>query len=322
MERDYGNEAVVGMGLLFLKMAGGNNLSLGARAWNFHDQYLSMIGGVLVNMRCCSFSLQKTAENGYYSLLIGDAYASTVKDMEDSVGNGDVAGWGHFTVSHVLKKQLSSVRTKLWVYILVVSRKVKLQTAFLVLLFLALTLLIYVSLRVSSLNAHEKLVHAPHKAVHRQPVVSTLSRRDRHTSFSDGKKQKKERDAINSSVAIKKYPYTAVRSLNNHFSPYPYSWRSFAPGTSDTFSLIILTFNRTDILFRVLNHYCSMAHLERVVVVWNNVNQRPPVERWEELGPHPVPVRFIVQKKNKLRNRLQPFPEIQTPGISLGMCGC
>ena len=54
----------------------------------------------------------------------------------------------------------------------------------------------------------------------------------------------------------------------------------------------------------------------------DNIDQRPPVKKWEELGPHPVPVRFIVQKRNELRNRLQVFPEIQSPGISLeyGLC--
>ena len=237
--------------------------------------------------------------------------------MEDSVGNGDVAGWGGLPVNHVLKKQLSDVRMNLWVYLLVASRKVKLWTVFYVFLCLALILVVYLSLRVSNLNAHDKLVHAPRKVVHRQSTVPNLSRRDRHTN---GRIQKVQMDTVNASVALDKYANTTVRSRRNYSSPYPYSWRSFSPGTSNSFSLIILTFNRTDILFRVLNHYCSMAHLERVIVVWNNLDQRPPVKRWEELGPHPVPVRFIVQKRNKLRNRLQPFPEIQSPGTSLVLC--
>ena len=208
-----------------------------------------------------------------------------------------------------LKEHLSAVQTKLRGYVMIVYRKIKLRTVFYALLYVFLIVLVYLSLKVHSLTTHEKLIQAPRRKEQVQSIVPTLSRRDR-TGGGSRKQDSMQRSAA---IMISNHSTPNIHHLNNSYL-HLFPWRSFTP--SDTFSLIVLTFNRSDILFRLLNHYCSMAHLERVVVVWNNVDQTPPIERWEELGPHPVPVRFIVQRKNKLRNRLQPFPEIQTAGLS------
>ena len=93
---------------------------------------------------------------------------------------------------------------------------------------------------------------------------------------------------------------------------YPFS--SFRDKIGDSFSIIILTYNRTDLLLRLLNHYSAMPHLERIIVVWNCQEMAPPVREWAQLGPHPVPVEFKVQQENRLRNRLQIFPEIKSSG--------
>lgn len=93
---------------------------------------------------------------------------------------------------------------------------------------------------------------------------------------------------------------------------YPFS--SFRDKNGDSFSIVILTYNRTDLLLRLLNHYSAMPHLERIIVVWNCQEMAPPVEEWAQLGPHPVPVEFKVQQENRLRNRLQIFPEIENSG--------
>lgn len=85
----------------------------------------------------------------------------------------------------------------------------------------------------------------------------------------------------------------------------------------DSFSIIILSYNRTDLLLRLLNHYSAMQHLERIIVVWNCQETTPPVEEWTQLGPHPVPVEFKFQRENRLRNRLQIFPKIQSSGWQL-----
>ncbi|XP_013922048.1 PREDICTED: exostosin-like 2 [Thamnophis sirtalis] len=83
---------------------------------------------------------------------------------------------------------------------------------------------------------------------------------------------------------------------------------------SDSFTLIMQTYNRTDLLLKLLNHYQAMPHLQKVIVVWNNVGEKAPEETWNNLGPHPVPVIFKAQTVNHMRNRLQLFPELETKG--------
>uniref|UniRef100_A0A8C2N4K5 Exostosin-like 2 n=3 Tax=Cricetulus griseus TaxID=10029 RepID=A0A8C2N4K5_CRIGR len=83
----------------------------------------------------------------------------------------------------------------------------------------------------------------------------------------------------------------------------------------DSFTLIMQTYNRTDLLLRLLNHYQAIPNLHKVIVVWNNVGEKGPEELWNSLGPHPVPVIFKPQTANKMRNRLQVFPELETSAI-------
>lgn len=80
------------------------------------------------------------------------------------------------------------------------------------------------------------------------------------------------------------------------------------------FTIIIQTYNRTDILLKLLNHYQAVPHLQRIIIVWNNVGEPTPLKLWNSLGPHPVPVVFKEQTSNRMRNRLQPFSEIDTDG--------
>lgn len=83
------------------------------------------------------------------------------------------------------------------------------------------------------------------------------------------------------------------------------------------FTIIIQTYNRTDILLKLLNHYQAVPHLQQIIIVWNNVGNETPLKLWNSLGPHPVPVVFKEQSSNQMRNRLQPFPEIDTDGQSM-----
>lgn len=91
------------------------------------------------------------------------------------------------------------------------------------------------------------------------------------------------------------------------------------------FTIIIQTYNRTDILLRLLNHYQAVPHLQQIIIVWNNIGEQTPLKLWNSLGPHPVPVVFKEQTVNLMRNRLQPFPEIDTDGqyiYQLAYCVC
>ncbi|KAM8850603.1 exostosin-like 2 isoform 2-T2 [Spinachia spinachia] len=81
------------------------------------------------------------------------------------------------------------------------------------------------------------------------------------------------------------------------------------------FTVVIQTYNRTDILLKLLNHYQAVPHLHRIVIVWNNVGTQTPLKLWNSLQPHPVPVIFKEQTSNLMRNRLQPFPEIGTDAV-------
>ncbi|XP_054368687.1 exostosin-like 2 isoform X2 [Mirounga angustirostris] len=83
----------------------------------------------------------------------------------------------------------------------------------------------------------------------------------------------------------------------------------------DSFTLIMQTYNRTDLLLRLLNHYQAVPYLHKVIVVWNNVGEKGPEELWNSLGPHPVPVIFKLQATNRMRNRLQVFPELETNAV-------
>ncbi|XP_074859139.1 exostosin-like 2 isoform X2 [Carettochelys insculpta] len=91
--------------------------------------------------------------------------------------------------------------------------------------------------------------------------------------------------------------------------------KSQSQSALDSFTLVMQTYNRTDLLLKLLNHYQAIPHLHKVIVVWNNVGEKIPEETWNSLGPHPVPVIFKVQAANRMRNRLQIFPELETKAV-------
>lgn len=99
-------------------------------------------------------------------------------------------------------------------------------------------------------------------------------------------------------------------------APPPQENRARGDGTEEEqrFTIIIQTYNRTDVLLKLLNHYQALPHLHQIIIVWNNVGEQTPLKLWNSLGPHPVPVVFKEQASNLMRNRLQPFPEIVTDG--------
>uniref|UniRef100_A0A2K5D358 Exostosin-like 2 n=1 Tax=Aotus nancymaae TaxID=37293 RepID=A0A2K5D358_AOTNA len=90
--------------------------------------------------------------------------------------------------------------------------------------------------------------------------------------------------------------------------------KSQGKSTLDSFTLIMQTYNRTDLLLKLLNHYQAVPNLHKVIVVWNNIGEKAPDELWNSLGPHPIPVIFKQQTANRMRNRLQVFPELETSG--------
>eukprot|EP00062_Callorhinchus_milii_P022677 gi/632980706/ref/XP_007907184.1/ PREDICTED: exostosin-like 2 [Callorhinchus milii] len=87
------------------------------------------------------------------------------------------------------------------------------------------------------------------------------------------------------------------------------------PDAHNSFTIIMQSYNRTDLLLKLLNHYQAVPHLHKIIIVWNSVGSKVPRELWDSLGPHPVPVIFKEQTVNRMRNRLQPFAEIETQAV-------
>nr|XP_061795368.1 exostosin-like 2 [Nerophis lumbriciformis] len=83
----------------------------------------------------------------------------------------------------------------------------------------------------------------------------------------------------------------------------------------DGFTLIIQTFKRDDILVKVLKRCLAVPHLQKILIVWNNINKPPSQKLRDSLGPHRTPIIFLEQKVNSMQNRLQPFSEIQTDAV-------
>ena len=184
----------------------------------------------------------------------------------------------------------------------------RIRTAVGALLCVTLVSLVYLAFAVSNLGD----THLPDKRSHisSSRTLNTLGR-------SQQTKEPKSHEPDSLALTKQKPDSSLQQRLANQTNLEGVSLPlkpKFSFDPSEAFSIILQTYNRSDILFRMLNHYCAMGGLDRIVVVWNNVNATPPVEEWERLGPHPVPVRFVIQQQNKVRNRLQPFPEIQTSG--------
>lgn len=88
-------------------------------------------------------------------------------------------------------------------------------------------------------------------------------------------------------------------------------WHVFDAGSSDKFTIVMQTYKRTDILKRLIRHYISVPKVDQILVVWNNIGEPLPSDI---VSSSSVPVKFLIQPVNNVRNRLQPFPEIQTSG--------
>ena len=80
----------------------------------------------------------------------------------------------------------------------------------------------------------------------------------------------------------------------------------------DSYTIVIQTYKRNNILEEVLRHYCRASRVDQILVVWNNVGETVP-SHLSGLGcSHKL--LFIPQATNTIRNRFQPFTEIRTEG--------
>ncbi|KAM8714100.1 hypothetical protein ACLKA7_014278 [Drosophila subpalustris] len=80
----------------------------------------------------------------------------------------------------------------------------------------------------------------------------------------------------------------------------------------EQFTIVILTYEREQVLMDSLGRLYGLPYLHKVVVVWNS--PKPPLDdlRWPDIG---VPVAVVRAPRNSLNNRFLPFDVIETEAV-------
>lgn len=80
----------------------------------------------------------------------------------------------------------------------------------------------------------------------------------------------------------------------------------------EQFTIVMLTYEREQVLMNSLSRLNGLPYLNKVVVVWNS--PRPPLQdlRWPEIG---VPVHVVKGSRNSLNNRFLPYEAIETEAV-------
>ncbi|XP_066901617.1 exostosin-2 [Halyomorpha halys] len=79
------------------------------------------------------------------------------------------------------------------------------------------------------------------------------------------------------------------------------------------FTAVILTYDRVDSLFSLIQKLVKVPSLTKVLVIWNNQRKSPPhASLWPKISK---PWKVIQTKANKLSNRFYPYEEIETEAI-------
>lgn len=80
----------------------------------------------------------------------------------------------------------------------------------------------------------------------------------------------------------------------------------------EQFTIVMLTYEREQVLLSSLARLYGLPYLNKVIVVWNS--PKPPTEdlRWPDIG---VPVVVVKALRNSLNNRFLPYDAIETEAI-------
>ncbi|XP_069687765.1 exostosin-2 [Periplaneta americana] len=82
---------------------------------------------------------------------------------------------------------------------------------------------------------------------------------------------------------------------------------------SQGFTAVVLTYDRVESLFTLIQKLVKAPSLNKVLVVWNNQRKAPPhPSMWPKINK---PLKVIQTKENKLSNRFYPYEEIETEAI-------
>ncbi|CAG2185009.1 EXTL3 [Mytilus edulis] len=80
----------------------------------------------------------------------------------------------------------------------------------------------------------------------------------------------------------------------------------------EQFTLVMLTYERSNVLITALQRLKGLPFLNKAVVVWNNPAPPTPDLKWPDIG---VPIHVIKTTKNSLNNRFLPYDVIETEAI-------
>lgn len=108
----------------------------------------------------------------------------------------------------------------------------------------------------------------------------------------------------------------SLQQWNTRIVPSAVNNPLFLPLTApanEGFTAVILTYDRLESLFQVIQTMVQVPSLSKVLVVWNNQKKAPPqASMWPKIN---VPLKVVQTRENKLSNRFYPYEEIETECI-------
>lgn len=82
---------------------------------------------------------------------------------------------------------------------------------------------------------------------------------------------------------------------------------------NEQFTVVLLTYERKALLMKTLEKLKGLPFLNKIIVVWNGIQQKPsPGMIWPDVG---VPIVVVKPEKNSLNNRFLPYDVIETDAI-------
>ena len=97
--------------------------------------------------------------------------------------------------------------------------------------------------------------------------------------------------------------------LNSDWSGHEFSQALGGNTPQEQFTVVMLTYEREQVLVNSLARLYGLPYLNKVIVVWNSPRPPPAELQWPDIG---VPILVIRAEKNSLNNRFLPFDAIET----------
>ncbi|GMT18545.1 hypothetical protein PFISCL1PPCAC_9842, partial [Pristionchus fissidentatus] len=94
------------------------------------------------------------------------------------------------------------------------------------------------------------------------------------------------------------------------------NYRAFARGQGlnrepEQFTVLLMTYHRDGGVKEIIHKLNKCPHLNKVLIIWNNVDRDPPGS-WPQIH---VPVEFVRSARNSLNNRFMPYDRIETEAV-------